>query len=33
MKEMNEKLRENPFKDDDNFNEDIPIQIKKERTT
>ena len=29
MKEMNEKLVENPFKDDDNFDEAIPIQIRK----
>ena len=33
MKEMNEKLGGNPFKDDDNFDEAIPIQIIKERTT
>ena len=33
MKEMNEKLVENPFKDGDNFDEAIPIQIRKERTT
>ena len=33
IKEMNEKLVENPFKDDDNFDEAIPIQIRKERTT
>ena len=33
MKEMNDKLGENPFKDDDNFDEAIPIQIRKERTT
>ena len=33
MKEMNEKLVENPFKDDDNFDEAIPIKIRKERTT
>ena len=33
MKEMNEKLVENPFKDDENFDEAIPIQIRKERTT
>ena len=33
MKEMNEKLVENPFKDDGNFDEAIPIQIRKERTT
>ena len=32
MKEMNEKLVENPFKDDDNFDEAIPIKIRKERT-
>ena len=30
---MNEKLVENPFKGDDNFDEAIPIQIRKERTT
>ena len=33
MKVTNEKLVENPFKDDDNFDEAIPIQIRKERTT
>ena len=33
MKEMNEKLVENPFKDDDNFDEATPIQIRKEITT
>ena len=33
MKEMNEKLVEIPFKDDENFDEAIPIQIRKERTT
>ena len=33
MKEMNEKIVENPFKDDDNFDEAIPIQVRKERTT
>ena len=33
MKVMNEKLVENPFKDDDNFDEAIPMQIRKERTT
>ena len=33
MNEMNEKLEENPFLDDDNFDEVIPIQIRKERTT
>ena len=32
MKELNEKLVENPFKDDDNYDEAIPIQIGKERT-
>ena len=32
-KEMNEKLVENPFKDDDNFDEAIPTQIRKEITT
>ena len=30
---MNDKLGKNPFKDDDNFDEAIPIQIRKERTT
>ena len=30
---MNEKIVENPFKDDDNFDEAIPMQIRKERTT
>ena len=30
---MNEKIEENPFKDDDNFDEAIPIQIRKEITT
>ena len=30
---MNEKLVENPFKNDDNFDEAIPIQMRKERTT
>ena len=29
MKVINEKLVENPFKDDDNFYEAIPIQIRK----
>ena len=29
MKEMNKKIVENPFKDDDNFDEAIPIQIIK----
>ena len=33
MKEMNEKIVENPFKDDGNFDEAIPIHIIKERTT
>ena len=33
MKEMNDKLGENPFNDDDNFDEAIPIQIRRERTT
>ena len=33
MKEMNKKLLENPSKDDDNFDEAIPIQIMQERTT
>ena len=33
MKRMNEKIVENLFKDDDNFDEAIPIQIRKERTT
>ena len=32
MKEMDEKLVENPFLDDDIFDEAIPIQIRKERT-
>ena len=30
---MKEKLVENPFKHDDSFDEAIPIQIRKERTT
>ena len=33
MKIINEKILENPFKDDGNFDEAIPIQIRKERTT
>ena len=33
MKEMNDKLGKNPFLDDDNSDEAIPIQIRKERTT
>ena len=32
MKEMDEKLEKNAFSDDDNFDEAIPIQIRKERT-
>ena len=30
---MYEKLGENAFSEDDNFDEAIPIQIRKERTT
>ena len=33
MKEMDDKLGKNSFSDDDNFDEAIPIQIRKERTT
>ena len=33
MKEMDEKLGKNAFSDGDNFDEAIPIQIIKERTT
>ena len=33
MKIMNENIEENPFKDGDNFDEAIPMQIRKERTT
>ena len=33
MKIMNDKIVENPFKDDENFDEAIPMQIIKERTT
>ena len=33
MKEMNENIGENPFKYDDNFDEAIPMQVRKERTT
>ena len=33
MKEMNDKLGKNPFLDDDNVDEAIQIQIRKERTT
>ena len=33
MKEMDEKLGKYAFSEDDNFDEAIPIQIKKERTT
>ena len=29
MKRMNKKIVENPFKDDDNFDEAIPMQIRK----
>ena len=33
MKEINEKIVEKPYKDDVNFDEAIPMQIRKERTT
>ena len=33
MKIMNDKIVENPFKNDDNFDEAIPIQIRTEKTT
>ena len=33
MKEMDEKLGKKDFSEDDNFDEAIPIQIIKERTT
>ena len=33
MKEINEKIVEKPYKDDVNFDEAIPMQIIKERTT
>ena len=33
MKDMNEKLGTKAFLDDDNFDEAIPIQIRKEITT
>ena len=33
MKEMSEKLGKNAFSEDDNFDEAIPIQIRKEKTT
>ena len=33
MKLMDEKLGKNAFSEDDNFDEAIPIQIRKERTT
>ena len=33
MKEMDVKLGKNAFSDSDNFDEAIPIQIIKERTT
>ena len=32
IKEMDEKLGKNAFSEDDNFDEAIPIQIRKERT-
>ena len=32
MKEMDEKLGKNDFSEHDNFDEAIPIQIRKERT-
>ena len=32
MKEMDDKLGKTDFLDDDNFDEAIPIQIRKERT-
>ena len=32
MKEMDEKLRENAFSEDDNFDEAIPNQSRKDRT-
>ena len=32
-KEIDDKLGKNAFLDDDNFDEAIPIQIRKERTT
>ena len=33
MKEMDDKLGKNALLDDDNFDEAIPIQIRKDRTT
>ena len=33
MKEIDEKIVENPYKDGVNFDEAIPLQIRKERTT
>ena len=33
MKQMNDKLGKNAFLDDDNFDEAIPLQVRKERTT
>ena len=33
MKKMDEKLGNNAFSEDDNFDEAIPIQIRKQRTT
>ena len=33
MKEMNVKKGNNAYSEDDNFDEAIPIQVRKERTT
>ena len=33
MKEIDVKLGKNAFSEDDNFDEDIPIQVRKEITT
>ena len=33
VKKMDEKLGKKAFSEDDNFDEAIPIQIRKERTT
>ena len=33
MKEIEEKIEEMPFKDDANYDEAIPLHIRKERTT
>ena len=33
MKEIDEKLGKNAFSEDDDFDEAIPIQIRKQRTT